>query len=397
MTMTLQLTIAACSVIGAALFFAAGYMLARIHPFFSAPDSSVKRASAADPDAAAEPLEILIDTLAPDEPQKAKTRAAEADTVVTGKAVNELRARQLREAREKLKNAAAYILRLKNYAERLAREKQALEQEKGKLEQEKKSLQDQLQALESAEAERKRLSLEVAELKNRTDAATELQAEKENLSAQLQEARDQVQGLSAKIESKGTVEEENKDLSLRVEMLNEQLEEMEDLQEENSRLKAQQNAIQEMESEIAALKSENANLQSMKIVQAGPPQPVMHFTEEGLGAVLQHLVNRLSESENARGAVLADELGLMIAGTGAHSEAMAGIAAVFAETSAQLQNMLPLGEIDHMQIVNQNDLNLTIRPLSVSDHEMILTTLSVGRGPDRNTIENLMQEIASSD
>ncbi|MFP3979891.1 MAG: hypothetical protein ACLFUY_00720 [Desulfobacterales bacterium] len=404
MTTTLQLTIAVCSALGAALFFAAGYILARIHPFSSAPDSSGRSGSAggsgkrdaiSGPGAEGEPLEILIDALAPDNPQKTKTRAAQAGTEVTGKAVDKLRARQLREAREKLKKAATYIRRLKSHAEHIARQKQALELEKEDFEQEKKSLQGQVQALESVEAERKRLSLEVAELKKQTDAATALQAENENLSAQLQEARDQVQHLSAKIESIGDVEEENKDLSLRVEMLTEQLEEMENLQEENSRLKTQQKAVREMESEIAALKSENANLKSMKIVQDGPPQPELHFSEKGLGAVLQHLVNRLSESENARGAVLADELGLMIAGTGAHSEAMAGMAAVFSETSAQLQNMLPFGEIDHMQIVNRNDLTLMIRPLSVSDHELILTTLSVGQGPDRNTIKSLMQDNAS--
>ncbi len=120
-------------------------------------------------------------------------------------------------------------------------------------------------------------------MKENAGESADLKAENEKLFAELQEAKSQVQGLTYKVNSLGEVREKNKDLSVKVEMLTAQVEELERLREKNRRLKSQTRAIKEMESEIKALKSKNEKLHSMKIFWDAPPQPVLSFSEEGVG------------------------------------------------------------------------------------------------------------------
>ncbi len=400
-----QVAIAIASVIGAVLFFAAGFMLARVRP--SAADSNAARppdapvsyaeTTAAAPKPGVIPWDVWFEDLLADD-KAAETsgshNAAAAET--QSKAADEAGSGEPEAALQALQEELAQAN--ENLA-RMEKDRVLLEQEKAALKEEKNALQKQVQNLEEkAAAERSETSRQIAELKENTGESGDLKAENEKLFAELAEAKSQVEGLTYKVNSLDNVREKNKDLSVKVEMLTEQVEALERLREENRRLKSQTRAVKEMESEIKALQSENEKLHSMKIFWDAPPQPVLPFSEEGLGAMFQQIVNRLCESEKSRGAVLADELGLLVAGVGDHAEPMAGMAAVFSEISTNLKTMLPFGKIDHLSIVNQSDLTLTMRPLSVAadKYELVLATLSVGEGPGRGTIENLMQEIAAT-
>jgi hypothetical protein len=114
-----------------------------------------------------------------------------------------------------------------------------------------------------------------------------------------------------------------------------------------------------------------------------------------LGGSFQHIANQLSNLEGSRGVVLADDLGLPIAGTGDHMEAMAGLAAVFSDVCLKLESMLPFGDVDVMQISNRQNLTIAMRPFDIAAANIIITTLSVGAAPDRGTINRLIAEAAT--
>lgn len=412
MMITPQLAIAIASVIGAALFFAAGFMLARVRRSSAdsdaarPPDAPVPHAEteAVAPKPDVIPWDVWFEDLLVEDTAAGKKPAAGSAPGAYEAEAGETLPEAAAEPADSEPGAAVQALReeLEQAKENLARmekDRALLEQQKTALEEEKSALQSQVQSLEeTAEAERSETSRQIAGLEENAGESADLKAENEKLFAELQEAESQVKGLTYKVNSLDDVREKNKDLSVKVEMLTEQVEELERLRDENRRLKSQTRAFKEMEAEIKALKTENEKLHSMKIFWDAPPQPVLPFSEEGLGAMFQQIVNRLSESDNSRGAVLADELGLLVAGVGDHAEAMAGMAAVFSEISTNLKTMLPFGTIDHLSIVNQSDLTLTMRPLSVAadKYELVLSTLTVGKGPGRGVIENLMAEIEAT-
>ena len=380
--MSFQLMVGLCSVIGAALFFAAGYMAARAR--FSAANTPPGGRSGRSPAAGgrpAAPPSAGGDALAGlflEAMQTGDRQAAEKD-----------RAKQQQVVQAKLKEASRNIQRLKKDTAILARQKAALETEK-------KDCRNRLQELAAAETERRQMAAKLGECRKQMDT---LKGQNEKLAAELEAARSQSQTSEKDTPSIQALQTKNRDLSLQVRHLSEQLKELERLRQQNQELKSYKGRLKEKDAEIETLKSENAKLNSMKIFWDAPPQPVANLPKEGLGQMFQHMVNRLSESETARGVALADELGLMIAGTSPHAEALAGMAAVFTETRTTLETMLPFGTIDHFSIVNQKGLSLKMRPVTISGHDLILSTLTAGEGPDsadpdRARIEALLKEMA---
>ena len=91
---------------------------------------------------------------------------------------------------------------------------------------------------------------------------------------------------------------------------------------------------------------------------------------------------------------MADDLGLLIAGTGNHIEGMAGMAAVFASICTKLDSLLPFGDISHLNISNLKDLTLSLYPIPMEEDTLVMATLSVGKGPDRARIMDLLNQIA---
>ncbi len=348
--MTLQFAAGLGFAIGAVLFFAAGFLLAR-----------VRRSSASDP-----------------------PRAGDGQTAEGSEESGEISADS-----PELAQANRRISGLQKNTAVLERQKAALEKKREEF------LRQLKKDLAYIEGQQKELRAKDAELQRKTDALGEAEAQNEKLRTELQEAKSRVQELTDTVNSMEASEAGKKDLSLQVSRMSEQLEELETLKQENRELQSYKNTAKELEAEVKELKSENAKLHSMKIFWDAPPQPVVPVSKEGLGQMFQLMVNRLSESRKARGAALADELGLMVAGTSDHAEALAGMGAVLTETNATLESMLPFGTIDHVKIVNQNELTLMMRPVTISGNDLILSTLTVGEGPGRNEVEKLLREITS--
>jgi hypothetical protein len=378
--MTFQVAVGLCIFAGALLFFAAGFLVARLLRRPPVPGPQEEPVSGAPAPAASAQAggegglaKVFLDLLDADPRQESERKALAAE---------------LDNLRTELAEAGREIRRLRDAAADLAGRKD-------KLEKEKQELQARLQSSASTTARNAELAQKVSQLQQKLEAAEALRDENRRLAAELEAARSWRPAAVYQSGPEGTLEEENRKLSLQVRHLAGQVKEMHALREESRELKHCRRANKEMRSEIEALKTENAQLRSLQMLQETPPPPSASLPASGLGRSLQFLVNRLSESQAARGTALADELGLMVAGTGAHAEAMAGMAAVFSDIGATLNSMIPFGKIDHIQIANPNELTLTLRPVTISGHSLILSTLTAGEGPGRADVENLLKSAGS--
>ena len=236
---------------------------------------------------------------------------------------------------------------------------------------------------------------EMAAQKTRSEEAERLREEKASLVDALKDSKLSMARMEEKIASLAEVQAKNQDLVINVEKLSSQVTTMDSLKEENRLLKSDSQELSQLKEENLRLKSENQQLKAMGIIQEPSPEPIAVNASEGLGGSFQSIVNQLSQSESSRGVALADDLGLLIAGTGDHVEGMAGMAAVFSTICAKLDSLLPFGDIRHLNISNQSGLNLSMYPVAIEEDTLVMTTLSVDEGPDRKTIEDALKQIPS--
>jgi hypothetical protein len=168
--------------------------------------------------------------------------------------------------------------------------------------------------------------------------------------------------------------------------------ELEKLKEENRILKSQNKKIAFLQETINKLEAENTLPYSNSIIlNDDTPQPLISPAQKSLGGVFQRIANQLSEPETSHGAVLADHLGLVIAGTGNYIDEMAGMAAVFSNIRFKVTSMLPIDDINYIKIGNRQNLTLSILPFDIAANEVIITTLFVGPAPSRKEIKRIIK------
>lgn len=238
-----------------------------------------------------------------------------------------------------------------------------------------------------------KLALRVFVLQEKEKQVQKMTEKKIDLSETLIEARREIKELKNRVL---TLEEEAKGyqaLTLRLGYLDEKCQKMEELRESNVRLQTKANECKQLQEQIAALRLENSRLRSLDVVLDTPPRPasVSYYTE-GLGNSLQYLVERLAQTEKARGVVLADDQGLLVAGTGEHLEGLAAAAAVFDALIRKVKTILPLSTPQRLTITDENSITLIAQPFVFASVQLILVNLSFGPGPDRETIDRLIAE-----
>lgn len=237
-----------------------------------------------------------------------------------------------------------------------------------------------------------KLALRVFVLQEKEKQVHKMTEEKIGLSEKLIEARREIKELKDRVL---TLEEEAKGyqaLTLRLRYLNEQCQKMEELRESNVRLQKKADECKQLQEQIAVLCAENSRLRSLDVVLDTPPRPACVSYTEGLGNSLQHLVERLAQTEKARGVVLADDQGLLVAGTGEHLEGLAAAAAVFDALTHKVRTILPLSTPQRLTITDENSITLIAQPFVFASVQLVLVNLSVGPGPDRETIDRLIAE-----
>lgn len=98
----------------------------------------------------------------------------------------------------------------------------------------------------------------------------------------------------------------------------------------------------------------------------------------GSGDSLRAVLERESGGSDLTGAVIADEMGLVVASTGELSDALAAYGAVLAGIGAKTRDALPLHDVRQVVVQDAHDRTLTVRRIASVDEQFALVTLTAG-------------------
>ncbi|MBW2734398.1 MAG: hypothetical protein JRH20_18580, partial [Deltaproteobacteria bacterium] len=246
----------------------------------------------------------------------------------------------------------------------------------------------ELKELEKLSDELEGLKLEATTLKRKSEESERLRDEKAGLSEQLQVTERERQDLESELTSFRQAQDDRTDLSLKINVLSEQLRDLERMREENLQLKSRTEQFSLHEQEMADLREENDGLRSLGLIKSAVPKPMLDKGgDEGLGNALQRMLGRLTSEHAARAAVLADELGLVVAGLGEDADAMAAVSALFTEINAKIRGVLPLGTLRQLTLTDENELTFAAQPFSTASGDLVLATLLPGNPPDWKQVD----------
>jgi hypothetical protein len=252
--------------------------------------------------------------------------------------------------------------------------------------------------------ERKRAHQAAAErelLEARAGKATTLEAELEERRTEIHQWRERLADTEARLATAVHPETEltlRQDLAIRSQQLDASQRRVKVLEEENATLRQELAATGGLQAERDHLTAENAELRAREFAVRRPTgsRPVT-LAGGGLtpGGVLQTLVEKVSRLGDIRCAVIADDLGLVVASHGELSEEVAAVGALFARAGLQAQKVLPLRNVQRITIEDDQNVVLNLRPLrtdGVKDVELALITLAVGASPDPRLVNKLIDE-----
>ncbi len=276
-----------------------------------------------------------------------------------------------------LKNNREEVIR-----ERLIDENQTLKQNynilKEKSDAYRKSTQQHLDELRKQLANaRSILSGYKKRLKNLVAKVTQVNSERVRLTERLKVVEKDLQEIPA-------LEKKNNELTHALDLLNAKLKELDLLQ----------NEIEPPPSPISRQKIINATVKTPETADTSADNA--SAGRNGLGGALQEMVNRISQMDGSLGVVVADELGLLVAGIGEHMENLAAMAAVYSDIHRNVTALVPFGEIELIRIRGLENLNLTMQPFKLESEKLVLTAFTSGKAPDRSLFEQFTRQLITA-
>jgi chromosome segregation ATPase len=231
----------------------------------------------------------------------------------------------------------------------------ALEQELMRL---KREHDDATEKLRQVEAERDRLK--------------DVAAERDKLAMQLELAHSDTKTVALQQE-----------LSLTRESLTARNAQLEQLREETVRLHSVEKDLERAKRELGEFAEQTRLLRAEAYASHRPPakRSQRPATISTRGDALQLIVDDETEHGGARSAVIADELGLVVASSGEYGDALAAFGAYLADVGTRTRDVLPLQEVRQVVVRDDHDMTLTVRPLATEDPGLALVTLAI----DMNT------------
>lgn len=172
------------------------------------------------------------------------------------------------------------------------------------------------------------------------------------------------------------------ELAVAREQLSRRDSQLEGLRQHTAQLRSLEGELAQATREIALLREQNRVLRAQVFVSrpVAPrprvPTPLLPAT----GIALQRIVDGETRSGRARNAVIADELGLLVAASSPSSEyndALAALGAYLADVGSRTQDILPLRKLQQVIVRDDQDVTLTVRPLATDDPGLALVTLAV--------------------
>jgi hypothetical protein len=391
--MTALTSIWIASLIGAALFFVAGFFSGRrpahagLGEWGRSDDDAGPRAAPNGEDAAA--------------------AAGEGATLVDARdALRSERDALLAERAPLLRERAALTCErdtLARQRQALIRERDALVAERAPLFRERASLAAERDALRSERdalrGERDALRSERDALGSERDA---LGSERESLAQQVAELRVQLANAervaTAISELRGAADARS-ELLVQLEVQTRRLRELEHHRDENAFLRRAANESGALRRRIEELSSELASLRAQGLIQSELLRPALPLpTGDGRGTseALQSLLDGIAAHPGMRAAVLADDLGLLIAGVGDHANPLAAFAGFLDGIAAKTREFLPMAPLRRVTVEDHNHATVSACPVVDGDARIALVTLTVGAAPSTEQMTSLVGAAAAA-
>jgi hypothetical protein len=401
--MSLYVVFWVASLAGAALFFGAGMLASRGARRPAARDGAVMSARLIEPLTRAEagpPPEVAV---LRDEVAAFRTVAA----VAHGEADVHRKAREAVKAQLDAAEAEVVKLRQEVALQRTEADRAGKAEARARAESDKARTEaDRARAdTEKARAALEQAQGRVAALEgDEARAAAKVAA----LEAQLEERRREVLGLRQSVDdaeamlaaspSPAMEQTLRQDLAVKAQLLAATEQRLARTAEENARLQQGIEELARLQRELERMSAENNQLRAQGFANAGPaPRPTRSVRLDSAshrGDVLQSLVEQVSSLADIRCAVIADELGLVVASHGELGEEVAAVGALFGRAGLQAQQVLPLRNVQRVIVEDDQNVVLTLRPLGsggADDAELALITLAVGPGPDPHQVTSILQ------
>lgn len=243
----------------------------------------------------------------------------------------------------------------------------------------------------TAEADRRSLLLseldaERARVRTVEAAHQRLEATARAAQLELEAARSKVLELTQRATPDARTAALQLELALSQESLRARDRQLEQLREEATRLHIVEQELNRTQRELEAEREQARVLRSQAFV-ARPPsiRPSSPVAVSAHVRSLQSIVDTETRMGRAKSAVIADELGLLVAASGATNEygdALAAMGAYLTGVGVKTRGILPLNEVSQVVVRDDHDVILTVRPLAADDPGLALVTLAVGPNPN---------------
>lgn len=202
-----------------------------------------------------------------------------------------------------------------------------------------------------------------------------------NSQAELTRLSDRMFELSERSEAAKASAELEKELASTKESLRARDAELTDLRALRAKLHDVESELSTAQRSVTRLTEEARTLRSrtFKASEPAPEAPTARLRPiDSKSHVLQALVDAEVKTGRAKTAVIADELGLLVAAGGVtedYAESLAAVGTYLVDIGVKLQDMLPICAIAQVIVRDDQDLTVTARPLPLDQPGLSLVTM----------------------
>jgi len=163
---------------------------------------------------------------------------------------------------------------------------------------------------------------------------------------------------------------------------------------ENQKLQAN---LRTLEAEKVRIEMRLEDVQQEEEEQGRATQPFSTVSTVPLADLpdtdLQALVDKVACGVDVRVVVLGDSLGLKVVGRGAETDELAAAAALLADVARRAVRLLPVEEIVRLELLTGEAMVATVCPFSTTRGDLVLAALGSGSGPDQDLLEKVKERV----
>lgn len=147
-----------------------------------------------------------------------------------------------------------------------------------------------------------------------------------------------------------------------------------------------------LQSEVARLAAENRDLRTQVLGSLPPKRPTSRASAPDLDLdIYRSLIEQLGRADGARCAVIADEVGSLLVGSGDLAEGLAAFGAYIRDASSRTERLLPLEGVEEINIRDRRGTLLSTRVIARSPTELSLVVIG-NEGASLTDVRTLTEE-----